>query len=64
MDQVKVENESLVRDTGTNAVLETDVKKLNRYRATKAAMVEKDKTLQQLVDRINNLEKLINGMAK
>lgn len=64
MDQVKVENESLVRDTGTNAVLETDVKKLNRYRANKAAMVEKDKTLQQLVDRINNLEKLINGMAK
>lgn len=61
--RVKVENESLVRDTNTNAILETDVSKLHKHRAIKNAIAEREDKIDYLVEKINNLEKIINGMT-
>lgn len=63
MDLVKVENETLARDINSNAILETDVRKLHRHRAMIAAIDEKEKKVDDLLARINNLEKLIERMA-
>ena len=61
--KIKVENESLVRDTNTNAILETDVSKLHKHRAIKNAIAEREDKIDYLVEKINNLEKIINGMT-
>lgn len=61
--QIKVENESLVRDTNTNAILETDVAKLNRHRAIRSAMSRKEEQIDLLLDKINKLETIISGMT-
>lgn len=63
MELIKVENETLARDTSSNAILETDVRKLHRHRAMIAAIEDKDKKVDNLLERINNLEKLIERMA-
>jgi enoyl-[acyl-carrier-protein] reductase (NADH) len=60
--KIKVENESLVRDTNTNAILETDVNKLNKARAIRHALKEKENKLDLLIDKINRLETIIDGM--
>ena len=36
--KIKVENESLVRDINSNAILETDTRKLHKHRAIKQAL--------------------------
>mgnify|MGYP003333766672 CR=1 FL=1 len=61
--KIKVENESLVRDTNTNAILETDVSKLHKARAIRNALKEKENKLDYLIDRINKLETLIDRMT-
>jgi hypothetical protein len=61
--KIKVENESLVRDTTTNAILETDVNKLQKSRAIKNALKEKENKLDYLIDKINKLETIIDGMT-
>lgn len=61
--KIKVENESLVRDTVTNAILETDVGKLHKARAIRQAIKEKEDKLDLLMDRINKLETIIDGMT-
>lgn len=61
--KIKVENESLVRDTATNAILETDVNKLQKSRAIKQALKEKENKLDLLIDKINRLETIIDGMT-
>jgi nitrogen regulatory protein PII-like uncharacterized protein len=61
--KIKVENESLVRDTATNAILETDVNKLQKSRAIKQALKEKENKLDYLIDKINRLETIIDGMT-
>jgi cell division protein FtsB len=61
--RIKVENESLVRDTNTNAILETDVSKLHKHRAIKNAIAEREDKIDYLVERINKLETIINGMT-
>ena len=61
--KIKVENESLVRDTNTNAILETDVSKLHKHRAIKNAIAEREDKIDYLVERINKLETIINGMT-
>lgn len=61
--KIKVENESLVRDTHTNAILETDVNKLHKSRAIKHALKEKENKIDLLIDRINKLETIIDGMT-
>jgi hypothetical protein len=61
--KLKVENDTLVRDTVSGAILETDRAKLERYRAAKNAIKEKDEKLDYLLDRINRLETLIERMT-
>jgi hypothetical protein len=64
---IKVINDkSLVRDTTSNAILETDLEKLHKHRAMQAAIAEKadkEKVIDNLVDRINKLESLIERMT-
>ena len=61
--KIKVENESLVRDTVTGAILETDVNKLHKSRDIKNALKEKENKLDLLIDKINRLETIIDGMT-
>ena len=61
--RIKVENESLVRDTNTNAILETDISKLNKHRAIKNAIAEREDKIDYLVEKINNLETIINRIT-
>jgi nitrogen regulatory protein PII-like uncharacterized protein len=61
--KIKVENESLVRDTSTNAILETDVSKLNKHRAIKSAIAERENKIDYLIEKINNLENIINRIT-
>jgi cell division protein FtsB len=60
---LKVENETLVRDYGTGAILETDYDKLLKHRAMQAKIKDKDAQLDSLIERINKLEKLIERMT-
>jgi hypothetical protein len=61
--KIKVENESLVRDTVTGAILETDVNKLHKSRSIRNALKEKENKLDLLIDKINRLETIIDGMT-
>jgi hypothetical protein len=61
--KIPVEKESLVRDTTTGAILETDISKLHKHRAIRNKIAEKEDKIDLLVDRINKLETLINGMT-
>ena len=61
--KLKVENESLVRDTTTNAILETDVSKLHKHRAIKSALTERENKIDYLIEKINNLENIINRIT-
>jgi len=61
--KIKVENDTLVRDTVTGAILETDLTKLNRHRAIRGAIQEKEDKLDLLMDRINKLETIIDRMT-
>ena len=60
--KIRVENESLVRDTTTNAILEVDKTKLNKYRAIRQSIKDKENKIDLLVDRINKLESIIERM--
>jgi transposase len=60
---IKVENETLVRDAETNAILETDRTKLQRHRAIKRAIRSKADQLTQLNEKINKLEQLLERMT-
>jgi len=59
---IPVEKETLVRDSSTGAILETDSSKLEKYKAIKKNISEKEGKIIALEDRINKLETLINGM--
>jgi len=61
--KIPVEKESLVRDTNTGAILETDVSKLEKHRAMQRAIQQKEHKLDDLVEKINKLEAIINGMT-
>jgi 5-methylcytosine-specific restriction endonuclease McrBC regulatory subunit McrC len=61
--KIKVENESLVRDTASNAILETDTRKLHKHRAIKQALRDKEDKLDFLLDKINKLETIIDRMT-
>ena len=60
--KIKVENESLVRDTTTNAILEVDTTKLNKYRAIRQSIKDKEQKMDYLAERINKLESIIERM--
>jgi cell division protein FtsB len=60
--KIRVENESLVRDTTTNAILEVDSTKLNKYRAIRQSIKEREQKIDYLVEKINKLELIIERM--
>jgi hypothetical protein len=61
---IKVENNpSLVRDLQSNAILETDIAKLNRYVAMQEAMKSREDKIDMLIDRINKLEQIIERIT-
>jgi cell division protein FtsB len=60
---IKVEGETLVRDTRSNAILETDKEKLMKHRAMQAKIQDKEQKIDYLIDRINKLEQLIERMT-
>jgi DNA-binding sugar fermentation-stimulating protein len=59
---IKVENDTLARDLNTSALLETDTMKLNKYRTFKRTMKQKEQKIDILMERINNLENLLERM--
>jgi hypothetical protein len=59
----KVENDTLVRDSNSAAILETDNSKLQQYRMLRRHKKEKEQTIEELVDRINKLESLMERIA-
>lgn len=59
----KVENDTLVRDSNSSAVLETDITKLQQYRMLRRQKQEKEKTIEDLMERINKLETLMERIA-
>jgi hypothetical protein len=58
-----VDNENLVRDTSTNAVLNTDLTALQQYRAKR----EKDRRMAEDVDmlkqKMSNIENLLQQLV-
>jgi len=60
--KIKVENESLVRDTTTNAILEVDKTTLNKYRAIRQSIKDREHKIDYLAERINKLESIIERM--
>jgi hypothetical protein len=60
---IKVENETLVRDAESNAILETDRSKLERHRSIKRAIKSKADQLNQLNEKINKLEQLLERLT-
>lgn len=54
--KVKVENETLVKDTRTGMVQETDKSKLRKHRAIRAAIQQRSKMIDVLAEKINKLE--------
>ena len=60
--KIKVENESLVRDTTTNAILEIDTTKLNKYRAIRRSIKDREHNIDYLAEKINKLELIIERM--
>jgi uncharacterized protein YdcH (DUF465 family) len=61
--KIPVEKESLVRDSNTGAILETDISKLHKHRAIRNKIVEKENKLDALIEKINRLETIIDGMT-
>ena len=61
-DLIKVENDTLARDLNTSALLETDAMKLRKYRTFKRTMKQKEQKIDMLMERINNLENLLERM--
>jgi hypothetical protein len=56
---IRVENDTLVRDVTTGAILETDKTKLERHRAIRSALKNKDQLIESMLERINKLESII-----
>lgn len=53
---------SLARDPVSNAVLVTDINKLNRYRQQRQILDGKEEKIEMLTDKIVKLEELINTL--
>ena len=61
--KVKVENETLVKDTANGAVIETDKSKLRKHRAIRAAIKQREKSIDNLLERINKLEQQLERIT-
>lgn len=61
---VKIENEdTLVRDTVSNAVLNTDTTALQRYKAKRDKDREMKQDVQDLKDKMSNIEQLLQQLV-
>jgi hypothetical protein len=56
------DNETLVRDAETNAVLNTDVSSLERYRMRRDIENKKEKEIQKLRDDIDDIKSLLTQL--
>lgn len=62
---VPVENEKhLVRDTTSNAILNTDKTALRLHRSRRRVIKEKDLKIEDLADRLRQLEELVYSKFK
>lgn len=61
--KIKIENETLVKDTSSNAVIETDQGKLRKHRAIRRALKQREKSIDGLIERINKLEQQLERMT-
>ncbi len=62
---IPVENEKhLVRDSTSNAILNTDKSALRTNRMRRKVMQEKDERLEELYNRLHQLEELIYSKFK
>ena len=61
--KVKVENETLVKDTANGAVIETDKSKLRKHRGIRAAIKQREKSIDNLLERINKLEQQLERIT-
>lgn len=61
--KVKIENETLVKDTNSNAVVETDKGKLRKHRAIRNALKQREKSIDSLIERINKLEQQLERIT-
>lgn len=61
--KVKVENETLVKDTTNGAVIETDKTKLRKHRSIRHALKQRERSIDALIERINKLEQQLERMT-
>jgi hypothetical protein len=64
MQTVQIQNTELVRDMKTNAVLNTDVDGLHRYRVNRQRILESKKSEQNTKERLSSLEQEIVSLRK
>lgn len=60
---IKVENETLVRDMQSNAILETDRSKLQRHRSIRRSLRSKTDQIAEMQEKLNKLEELIGKLT-
>lgn len=64
-DLIKVENEKgLVRDSRSNAILNTDLESLTRHRAQRRTLEQKEQIIESLTERLEKLESFVKKLSK
>ena len=63
MDKLKIENhEELVRDTKTQAVLNTDLSSLQAYKKRREIQRQKDAELQEIKEEMSEIKGLLHQL--
>jgi len=64
MEVLKIkDNETLVRDTKSNAVLNTDMSSLEKYRARRDKERQMSSDVEELKERMSNIESLLHQLV-
>lgn len=64
MKVVKIkDNDDLVRDTKSNAVLNTDMSSLEKYRARREKERQMNSDVEELKEKMTNIENLLNQLV-
>jgi len=64
MEVLKIkDNETLVRDTKSNAVLNTDMSSLEKYRARRDKERQMSSDVEELKQRMSNIESLLHQLV-
>lgn len=65
MAELKVEGESaLVRDTSNNAIINKDRRAWREFKERRRSQKEKDATISNLQDEVDQLKKLVNQLLE